>query len=320
MTVAAVDEADPARLREWLKDLYGQGSLEFVYERYSLDGLVASRFCREYGIPHVLEVNAPLEQEARKYRGLRLGEGPSGDDTEMFQRAALVIAVSQGCVDFCQERGVPVDRIYLAPNGVDLDLFRPPAAASAPLPGIPAGRPVVGFHGRLRPWHGFKNLCRVFAGLLQDGRDLHLVTLGEGDFEADAAGLVPDDRWMHLPWVDHEQVGPILGSFDLLPLTYEQSAEFYFSPLKLLEAMACGVVPVVPELGDLPAMVGHGSAGRVYAAGDWSGLRDACSNLLDSQPERERLSRAAIALAGENSWTHIAEQVRVRLERSQGGC
>ena len=76
-----------------------------------------------------------------------------------------------------------------------------------------------------------------------------------------------------------------------LPLTYPPDLPCYFSPLKLREAMACAVVPVVPDLGDLPDLVRHGRDGLVYPAGSLDGLVAALESLIRDPEEKRRLGR-----------------------------
>lgn len=100
----------------------------------------------------------------------------------------------------------------------------------------------------------------------------------------------------------------LVACFDILPLAYALDAGFYFSPLKLLEAMACGVVPVVPDLGELPELVGNGAAGLVYPAGSTPALVAALELLIGDEARRARLAAHCITLAQRRSWTAIASE------------
>jgi glycosyltransferase involved in cell wall biosynthesis len=109
-----------------------------------------------------------------------------------------------------------------------------------------------------------------------------------------------------LGWIAHEQMPRMVACFDALPLAYSADAPFYFSPLKLLEAMACGVVPVVPDLGELPELVEHGAAGLVYPAGSIEALAGALERLAGEPALKARLGARAVERARLKSWTAIA--------------
>jgi glycosyltransferase involved in cell wall biosynthesis len=64
-------------------------------------------------------------------------------------------------------------------------------------------------------------------------------------------------------------------------------------PMALLEAMACGLPPVVSDVGAMPEAVRDGVEGHVVAAGDATALAAALDALARSPAERLRLGAAA---------------------------
>jgi len=300
---ADVLEIDAVDASEVAAALGAAAGLDLVYERYALGALAGSRFAREHGIAHVVEVNAPLMEEERRYRARALPPGIEFAEREIFSHAACVLAVSNAVARYALARGAAEAAILVRPNGVDTELFRPPDARE------PAGRFVLGFHGRLRPWHNFEMLAEAAQRLVREGRDVHLVTVGAGDFAGAAAPHLPAARRTHVDWVEHGEVARLVARFDALPLTYAADPEFYFSPLKLFEAMACGVVPVVPRLGDLAVLVEHERHGLAYDAGDTAQLVAALARLMDEPDLLRRLSRRACARARRHAWVDIARDV-----------
>jgi glycosyltransferase involved in cell wall biosynthesis len=314
--VAALDEADETKVEARLAAL---GPVDLVYERYALGKARGARYCRERGIPLVLEVNAPLAEEETRYRGAEAAAEWDERDRELFTGAALVIAVSSEVARYALARGARPERTHVRANGVDTARFRPRVAGDpvrAKL--VPAGRFALGFHGRLRPWHGFGLLARAAERLLAAGAPLHLVLIGEGEFEPELAGRVPPERVTRIPWVEHHEIGPYVASFDALPLTYDPDVPCYFSPLKLAEAMACGAVPVLPRLGDLENAATHEVDALFYAAGDLDALVSAVRTLIEDRPRYARLSQGAVASAQEKSWNAIAAFVLAQTLRADG--
>ncbi|NND44891.1 MAG: glycosyltransferase family 4 protein, partial [Xanthomonadales bacterium] len=206
------------------------------------------------------------------------------------------------------ERGAARERVIVCPNGIDTERFnvsvKPDDAHAA---GVPEDAFVIGFHGRERPWHGFGHLVEVVGGLIRRDLPVHLLVVGEGAFEA--LGSLPDERYTRVGWQPHEKVPGFVAAFDALPLTYAPDAPCYFSPLKLAEAMACGVVPLVPQLGDLPDQVDHDGTGLVYPAGDWACLESQLAGLVRDRAMRDRLGESAARRAAELGWDRIAQRV-----------
>lgn len=314
-SVLEVDTPDPRRVERMLAASADGAGLDLIYERYALSGYAASEVARQRGIPHVLEVNAPLAQEARVFRPeIDVAVEPE-TERRQFRDAAVVLAVSQAVAQYACERGADPSRVTVAPNGVDTDRFRPRSVSDATRRElVPEGRFALGFHGRLRPWHNFELLVEVTRELVDVGEPVFLLTIGEGPFLETVRRVLPEECYRCLDWIDHAEIGSTVGAFDALVLTHDGSTHggstpFYFSPLKLHEAMAAGVVPIVPDLGDLPSIVEDRRQGLVYPPGDRAALARAIRRLLVDVELRRRLAAAARERAGANTWTSIARRV-----------
>jgi glycosyltransferase involved in cell wall biosynthesis len=83
------------------------------------------------------------------------------------------------------------------------------------------------------------------------------------------------------------------------------------SPMLLQQAMAAGKASVAPAVGGIPDLIEDGVSGRVVAAGDSSALADAIGELLADGAQRERMGRAARAVA-ENRFRATAVAVATR--------
>ena len=306
--VTAIDEDDPDRLRRRLQRAFDLQRPDLLYERYALGRSAAARFARCNGIPYSVEVNAPLADEQHRWRGLAETDNDRREDAATFAAAGFVAAVSRQVADYALARGAASDTVFVCPNGINTRLFRPDIERRQPLPeSVPEHAFVLGFHGRERPWHGFRLLAEAAGILLGSGFPVHLLVIGEGEFSA-LSGL-PAETSTRLPWVEHEHIPSLIARFDALPLTYPPETPCYFSPLKLAEAMACGVVPVVPELGDLASVVTHGGNGLVYPAGDLDALVRALASLMENPSLKSDLAEAAARSARDQGWDRIAWRI-----------
>ncbi|MBK7877355.1 MAG: glycosyltransferase family 4 protein [Planctomycetes bacterium] len=315
--VLELDVSDDRELHARLETEHRRAPIDVLYERHALARYACAEFAARAAIPHVIEVNAPLAEEEERYRGGRELVAERERERAAWRGAALVLAVSTDVGRYAVERGADAARVLVRPNAVDPELFRP-RSPDDPVRErlVPAGRIAIGFHGRLRPWHNFERCVDAFVELVGRGHDLQLVLLGEGDFEAAWRGRVDPQRVSREAWLPHAEAARVVAAFDLLPLTYAPDAPCYFSPLKLLEAMACAAVPIVPDLGDLPAAVRDGSEGLVYRAGDQKALVAALERCLVDRELCAELGRGARRRAERQSWQDIAREV---LEATCGG-
>ncbi|MBI5361735.1 MAG: glycosyltransferase family 4 protein [Planctomycetes bacterium] len=316
--VLPLDLGEDKELFLRLQAEHQRAPIDLVYERHALARFACAEFAARAGVAHVIEVNAPLAEEEERYRGGK-NVGPEVErERAAFEQAALVLAVSNEVGRYSVGRGARPERVLVRPHAVDPELFRPRGADDATRARlVPEGRVALGFHGRLRPWHHFELFADAAADLLARGRDVQLVLLGEGDFDSVWRGRVPAERVSSVAWLPHDEAARVVAAFDLLPLTYAPDAPCYFSPLKLLEAMACAAVPVVPALGDLEQAVAHGRDGLVYPAGQRAALVDALDRLVLDPKLRAELGRGARARAERYSWRDVAREV---LERTAGAA
>ncbi len=302
--VTLVEEHENSRVAQALEAANSKDPLALVYERYSLAATAGARFSQATNLPHIVEVNAPLIDEERAHRG-----EPAADTVAqerfVFGGATRVFAVSSQVAEYVKAAGASQDKVRVTPNAVDANRFRPRRGLRSV---VPDERVVLGFHGRLRPWHGFDRWLQAAAGLVRAGHDIHVLTVGEGDFETLLRAALEPDRFTSLGWQSHSDVAESVACFDILPLSYSPSAPCYFSPLKLLEGMACGAVPVVPELGDLPDVVQDEVNGLVYDPEREDGLQSALERVVVDEELRQRLGRRAHETASEHSWVSIARQ------------
>jgi glycosyltransferase involved in cell wall biosynthesis len=290
---------------EAVREIAITGRCQAIYERYSLASFAGARAATALTVPLVLEVNAPLRLEARRFRRLDHEPLAISAEREAFSVARTVFVVSRALERWLIEIGVDSARVEVMSNA-------PPERPFAPKPPIPEDAElIVGFAGGLKPWHGIDTLLRGFESALQEGARMRLEVLGQGPADAllDRAPL-PGDRLIRHGHLDHEEALTVLSGWDVGVAVFDAVPGFYFSPLKLFEYMAAGLCPVVSDLGDLPEIVEHGQAGIVVPPGDAHALSEALLALdRDRVRVRETGLRARAAAQTRPTWVDSARRV-----------
>jgi glycosyltransferase involved in cell wall biosynthesis len=289
---------------------------DFVYERAAVFGTAGVSVARTWGVPLVVELNAPLGLEQATYRGSLLRDLAAAAERRTLSNATLVLTVSGVLRDYVVDQGVDPHRVVVMPNGVDEDLFRPGISASAARVrwGIGTG-PVLGFVGGLRPWHGVRAFVPLLARLAPRYPSIRLVIAGDGPLRQELTvafaerGL--DRHVVFTGTMPHSEVADLVRTFDLALAPYEDTSHlFYFSPLKLFEYMGCGVAVVAASIGQIGEVIRDGENGVLYEAGDVDGLTRCCEQLIDNPARRERLGCAAArTIHGSYTWRHNADRV-----------
>ena len=279
---------------------------DLIYERYSLHGVAGARVARASGIPLLLEVNAPLRQEAQRYRSLPDPDGARADEAEAMAAAQRIFVVSEELAQWLAGQGVPASRIDVTPNAFP----SPVIAKPRPTPGAERAV-VVGFAGGLRPWHGVEVLLEGFELALARGANLRLEIAGDGPgAELLGRGAWPALRFRWYGHVAHAAMGPLLAGWDIGVAPFRGFPGFYFSPLKLGEYMAAGLCPVASDLPPLRALLDGERCGVLVTPDDPAALADALVALDDDRARLAQVAARALSRAAAGpTWSDVARRV-----------
>ncbi|MGP1375249.1 MAG: glycosyltransferase family 4 protein [Almyronema sp.] len=293
------------------RELELAGAFDWVYERYSLWSYSAMEFAQRVGIPGLLEVNAPLIEEQAQHRSLVHRDRAEQVAKKAFQAAHGLIAVSPAIKTYLSQ-WVAADKIQVIANGVNPCRF---SACRPPLP-LPRDRQMftVGFVGSLKPWHGLTHLVNAFARLHQRLPQTRLLIVGDGpqrlELQAELAQRGLRSVTQLTGAVPPEQIPRLLAAMDVAVAPYPASADFYFSPLKVVEYMAAGLPVVASQIGQLNQLVQDGTTGLLCPPGDETALALALERLWHSADLRHRLGQAARHyVLTHHTWEAIAQQI-----------
>ncbi|HUY84577.1 MAG TPA: glycosyltransferase family 4 protein, partial [Steroidobacteraceae bacterium] len=97
---------------------------DFIYERHALFSSAGAEIAARLACPRILEVNAPLSEEQKRYRGLHLEAMARRMEAESFASADAVVAVSERVAAYVRAVAVPrAGCVHVVPNGVDVKRF-----------------------------------------------------------------------------------------------------------------------------------------------------------------------------------------------------
>ena len=287
------------------------GPFDLVYERHSLFSYAGMEYARDHSVPGLLEVNAPLIEEQRRYRRLVLADEANRAVARAFGSASALLGVSEGVANYLRGHSAVTSPVHVVPNGVDPRRFMPPSRDRSP-PECRAFR--VGFVGTLKPWHAVEDLIESFACLHRQDSNARLLIVGDGPqrhiLEAKVTACGAHDAVDFYGAVAPAEVPTLLASMDVAVVPYAPTEGFYFSPLKLFEYMASGRAIVAAAIGQMKTFIVDGVTGLLYEPGDVAALTSALARLAADEPLRRRLGAAARQVAvRDHSWHAVIGRI-----------
>jgi glycosyltransferase involved in cell wall biosynthesis len=282
------------------------------YYNFGGEGILAAEKAR---IPSLLEVNSPVVDHSGSVKArldALLLVRPMRRYRERIVRSAsaLIAPIKEIVPEFARPK------THRVTWGANLEAFHPDRRSESRRRswGASAGTCVVLFSGSHRPWHGVE-ILRAAARRLKDREDLLFVLAG-GDHE----GLAADFRGWSLGRVPYGEMPEVTASADLSVAPYDRSRlrslelGFFWSPLKIFEALASGIPTITLDIEPLHDIVRADQEGVFFKENDPQDLSRVISSLAVDRERRLLMGRKARERAPRFSWSAHAVQVESILE------
>ncbi len=255
--------------------------------------------------------NAPLVATIHATeRGRHGGHVPTGTPAAinsiewwLTYQAAEVICCSKFMIrEVVAGFELPIEKVHLVPNGVDLSVWEPSPAARQI-----ARQPLVVGWGRIQYEKGFQVLARAVGSLRTRVPGIHCIIAGRGSYlpelqsQIDVEGL--DDIVQLAGFVPDNDLRDMLhrAGCAVIPSLYEPFG------IVALEAMAAGAPTVVASTGGLAEIVNGTGAGLLFEPGNHHELADRIEQIFNLPKLADSLQATAGKLLAElYTWDAIA--------------
>lgn len=157
---------------------------------------------------------------------------------DFLKECDFALATRESDLAFARQ-SMPATQVRHVRLGVDKNMFNPQRADRPGIMaryGIPDGRLIVMFVGRLDEGKNIYTLIKAVAELVKDGLPLHLVTAGIGPAADDVRAALPNHASV-LGFVAPEDLARLYASADVLALTSEVEVR----SMAMVESLACGL-------------------------------------------------------------------------------
>ena len=269
-------------------------------------GLAGWAFSRLRRAPFVLDVRdlwpdaAVALGELTSPRVIRAAERA---ERFLYRSARFITTVTEGYRDDIAGKGIPREKILLAPNGTIPELFSPERAD----PDLKArlgleGRFVVTFAGLLGLSQGLDFLLDLAASYREDPGVAFLI-IGDGPRKAELERRIAEEGLGNVrlhPQVAVDEIAPFLNASDLLLVTLRNVPGAFYGmlPIKLYDYLACRppVLVAVPgsdgRPGQAEALLHESGGGLAARPEDLASFRAAIDRLRADPEAARRMGEA----------------------------
>lgn len=299
---------------------------DVIYSHYWLSGMVAEILREAWGTPIVQMFHTLGKMKnyvAQRVEEQEIDERIVGE-SHLMQIVDRLVAANpidrHHMLDLYQ---APADKITVIPCGADLSLFHPiPREEARTELGIPEGRQLITFVGRIEALKGVDTLFRAVARLVEQDPTWHerlMVAIVGGTPEEETEDLTPEMQRLrtlrdelHL----HDVIS-FVGAQpqEVLPYFYS-AAEMVVMPshyesfgMVAVEATACGTPVIASNVGGLTSTITDGVNGFLVPPKAPMVLAERMELLLNDTALRDQIGANGVKRAQRFSWISVTNQV-----------
>lgn len=298
---------------------------DVIYQRALPTSFAGAYGKRTFGIPVVLEFNSNLLSNLRYVYPLVFRFPGISVLTErrwrtVFEKSDKIVCVSEGQTGELETIGIPIDKMTVVPNGVDVNRFYP-SVGEPPmdrklrtlLQSLEGHRVIT--HVGSSVFYDYDAMLSVVSKVATELNDIVLLLVGGGESQQGLEKRVQEDSTLKgLVYfagnIPNEYMPYVLQRSHVLiwlPRQSEKNKLAGFSPVKLFEYMAMGkpIVARDDEYGSISKILCGG--GIVINSSDTDEIARSIIKILQEKEMADALGRKAHQRATEYTWEKNAQ-------------
>ena len=274
----------------------------------SFQNIIVCHNARKYDVPYILQAHGSLPSNLSRQKLKYFYDFLWGK--KLLHNTAKVIAVTKKEVEQYRDFDLPINKIEIIPNGINLSDFE-----QLPEPGIfrrkynlAGDEKIILFLGRIDKTKGIDLLVKAFAKVLEKLSLVKLVIAGPDDgYLTSLKKLIVDLR------INNKVLftGPLYGEDKLKAYV---DADVYVLPsayeifgITVLEALACGTAVILTDRCGIADII-DGQGGFVVSYDEKQLSKSILRILSDEKMRQELGEKGKLLVCKKFNWKNIAEQ------------
>lgn len=220
-----------------------------------------------------------------------------------YNKCDLIYVPTKQIINELQEYGIPEKLMTLWQRGLNANFFNPGRRDEAYIRHLTGNdKPCILFASRIVREKNIETLFGVYDEIEAQQLDVNFIVAGSGVAEEEARERMP--HAIFLGFLDHEALGKVYASTDVFVFT--SISESYGNVV--VEAMACGCVPVIAQGGGSQALVEDGKTGFLCDPNDSKAYIEKIKLLMSDKALKERIQAAGYAYTANLSWDSLTRK------------
>ena len=220
---------------------------------------------------------------------------------EFYNHINLSYIPSQLMVDAMVGYGVQRERLKVWARGINTKLFNPEKRDLAYIQGITKNdKPKVLFASRLVWEKNLETLFSIYDDLSRQALDVNLIIAGDGKNVKEAKERMPEAFF--LGFLPHNELARVYASCETM--VFPSISETYGNVV--VEAMACGCVPIIARGGGSQALVKNGETGFLCEPNNAEEYVQHIKELLSDKELIENIKQQGFEYTSGLSWERLS--------------
>ncbi len=271
-------------------------------------------------LPLILDTDGPVE-ELDLYWGIS-SRGLKWLDTYRAKVSDAVLVVSRVCDELWQKKIKDREKFFIVPNGTHKNEFCPqPESVRERLRnqlGLQGCR-VIGFSGNQRIWHGLPSLLQSVQPLLERDKALKVLIIGCGVNEAlmqhcRLSESIFRKQIVFTGRLSYWDMATHIDLASLMVMPYETLTLFYFSPMRMFEAMSLGKSIITSKQGQMLDLLDKRASVRFFEPEEKGSLYQVLKESIYDDSFIEQGKKNRDYLMAEHTWCHRGAQVKEAIQ------
>ena len=239
---------------------------DLIYSNYWMSGIIGSKLSQFLSIPHIISFHTMGKTKRTVNHMENESDYRISQEIDLIKKSDAIIVPSLQERENLEHNYIHNNNIYTVSPGVDLNQFQKlDKKKSRNKLGIDQNTHILLSVGRLEPLKGYDLLIESLAYINLDNINFQLIIIGgdeKSNLELERLTRIAKENDVHekvsfIGAVDHDILPLYFSASDIftMPSAYETFG------IAALEASACGLPVIAPQVGGLKSIVKHGFTG-----------------------------------------------------------